>query len=187
MSSPDRVPRAVQVALGGAAREYLHTTRHETGRLLATLAAASSGPIAEIGTGSGVGAAWLISAARPGVRVVSVEQDPRRAQQAQQALAGFGIQVLEGGCEALRGLGPFALISLDRSTVSELGADCLVELMCPGGLVVIDDFTPVESWPPVTFDGLDEVRLRWAMDERFECTAVRVAPDSAVLLAAFRG
>lgn len=53
---PELVRRALRNSLGFG---YLHTTRSETGRLLATLAASRTGTLVDLGTGSGAAAAWL--------------------------------------------------------------------------------------------------------------------------------
>jgi predicted O-methyltransferase YrrM len=59
----------------------------EFGRLLRTLAGTvRAGVLAEVGTGVGVGAAWLLGGMRSGTRPVTVEADPGRAEAAAAAI-----------------------------------------------------------------------------------------------------
>ena len=63
------------------------------------------------------------------------------------------------------------------------GADTVVDLIEPGGVVVLDDFTPCSSWPPVYAGRVDVLREQWLIDERFTTVEVMVADDSSVLIA----
>jgi hypothetical protein len=55
-----------------------------------------------------------------------------------------------------------------------------------GGIVVLDDFTPCQSWPPI-FDGrVDTLREEWLSDDRFTAAEVLVAPDASALIATRR-
>ena len=88
MSAPAEVPALVSSTLDlSRQRGFITSTRHETGRLLATLAAAKSGTLAELGTGCGVGSAWLSSGAATGARVVTAELDPALAEDVQDIFA----------------------------------------------------------------------------------------------------
>ena len=53
-------------------------------------------------------------------------------------------------------------------------------------MVVLDDFTPCSSWPPVYEGRVDVLREQWLTDERFTTVEVMVAPDNAVLIATKR-
>ncbi|MDQ3096097.1 MAG: cytidine deaminase, partial [Actinomycetota bacterium] len=71
MTAPSDLPPIVSRALDLSRRRgFVTSSRLETGRLLAALAASRSGTLGECGTGCGVGAAWLSTAAREGSRVV---------------------------------------------------------------------------------------------------------------------
>src|SRR5437764_11721149 len=75
------VPAKVQEATRAAAEAgFSLSCDHGLGRLLGVLAAAvkQEGSILELGTGAGVGVAWIVAGlgARTDVRVVSVELDP---------------------------------------------------------------------------------------------------------------
>lgn len=57
----------------------------------------------------------------------------------------------------------------------------------PGGLVVLDDFTPMTSWPP-THDGRpDAARMYWLNHPQLCAAEVRVAPTAAAIVATFVG
>lgn len=56
----------------------------------------------------------------------------------------------------------------------------------PGGMVVLDDFTPCASWPPVYDGRVDVRRQQWLTDERFTAVEVLVSIDSSVVIAVRR-
>jgi hypothetical protein len=56
----------------------------------------------------------------------------------------------------------------------------------PGGIAVLDDFTPSQSWPPVFEGRVDATREQWLLDERFTTVDVMVTPDASVLIATRR-
>jgi hypothetical protein len=58
--------------------------------------------------------------------------------------------------------------------------------MEPGGMVVLDDFTPCAGWPPVYSGRVDVVREQWLTDERFTSVEVMVSSDSSVVVAVHR-
>ena len=164
--------------------------RNETGRLLAALAATRSGTLAEFGTGCGVGTAWLRSGIRSDARILTAELEPKLADAAASIFTDDDrVEVLAADWSTLRDKGPFSLLFLDaREPVGsrESGADVVVDLVEPGGVVVLDDFIPCSSWPPV-FDGrVDVLREQWLTDERFTTAEVMVAPDASLLIATKR-
>ena len=88
MSAPPELPPLVSAALSLSGRRgFVSSTRNETGRLLATLAASRTGLLGELGTGCGVGSAWLRSGAGESTRIVTAESDPQLAQAVEQAIA----------------------------------------------------------------------------------------------------
>ena len=62
--------------------------------------------------------------------------------------------------------------------------DIIADLVEPGGIVVLDDFTPSAVWPPMYEGRVDTIRQQWLTDKRFTTVEVMVAPDAAVLLIA---
>jgi predicted O-methyltransferase YrrM len=181
---PDVVRRAFDVSRRSG---YVSFCRNETGRLLATLAATRTGTLAEFGTGTGVGTAWLRSGIRDGARILTAELEPRLADAAAAIFTEDDrVEVLAADWSTLRDKGPFSLLFLDAREPKDSGADTVVDLVEPGGLVVLDDFTPCFSWPPVYGGRVDVLREQWLTDERFTTVEVLVAPDASVLIATKR-
>lgn len=188
MSAPPEVPAVVQRAFDVSLRAgFVSFCRNETGRLLAALAASRSGTLAEFGTGCGVGTAWLRSGVRAGSTILTAERDSVLADAAQELFAGDGqVEVIAADWSTLRDRGPFSLLFLDAREPKQSGVDAVADLMESGGIVVLDDFTPCQSWPPV-FDGrVDTLREEWLVDDRFTAVEVMVACDASAIVATRR-
>ncbi len=188
MSAPPDLPPVVQRAFDVSRRSgYVSFCRNETGRLLAALAATRTGTLAEFGTGTGVGTAWLRSGIREGSRILTAELEPRLAEAAASIFHDDDrVEVAAADWSTLRDRGPFSLLFLDAREPKNSGADTIVDLVEPGGVVVLDDFTPCSSWPPVYEGRVDVLREQWLTDERFTTVEVMVAADASVLVAAKR-
>ncbi len=186
MSAPVDLPDVVRRALDLSRRKgFVTSSRLETGRLLAALATSRTGTLGECGTGCGVGAAWLSSAARDGSTVVTAELDPALADAVADLFSDDPrVQVITGDWAALRERGPFSLLFLDVPEAKQSGADGVADLLEPGGVVVLDDFTPSACWPPIVEGRVDTVREQWLSDPRFTTVEVMVTDDAAVLIAA---
>ena len=184
MSAPPELPELVVRALRlSLERGYVQASRTETGRLLATLAATRSGTIAECGTGCGVGAAWLRSGAPKSTRVITAELDPGLAHGVMDMFAGDDIDVMHADWSRLIEHGPFSLIFMDAASAKSWPREEVVELLDSGGMIVLDDFVPCATWPPLTGGRVDALRLDWLADDRFSSVDVMVAEDTSVLIA----
>jgi len=109
------------------------------GRFLAMLAAGcAGGQIGELGTGPGIGAAWIASAMPAGCSLVTVEIDDQRAAAARDLFAADSrVTVVCGDAYAvLADRGPFDLVFSDG------GAMASVDWLRIGGRIVMDDVTP---------------------------------------------
>ena len=116
---------------------------------------------------------------------MTAELDPSLAEAVSDLFADdTRVQVITGDWGALRDYGPFSLLFLDVRDAKESGIDAVAELLGPGGMVVLDDFTPCQTWPPMYEGRVDTMRQQWFLDERFTTVEVMVALDSAVLIAA---
>src|SRR6266542_2704971 len=188
VSAPPELPPLVSAALSLSGRRgFVSSTRNETGRLLATLAASKSGIVGELGTGCGVGSAWLRSGAAEGTKIVTAESDPQLAQVVAELFAADEqIEVVSADWTALIERGPFALLFVDAREAKLSARDIIADVVEPGGFVVLDDFTPSAVWPPMYGGRVDTLRQDWLMDKRFTTVEVMVAPDAAVLLATRR-
>jgi predicted O-methyltransferase YrrM len=182
---PEIVRRAFEVSRRAG---YVSFCRNETGRLLAMLAATREGTMAEFGTGCGVGTAWL----RSGVsgdktRIISAELDARLAEAAAEIFTDDDcVDVLAADWSTLRDKGPYSLLFLDSGDPDAVRVDAVADLVEHGGIVVLDDLTPCEGWPPVAHGRVDTLREEWLTDERFTAVEVLVAPDAATLIATRR-
>ncbi len=188
MSAPPEVPEIVENAFEVARRRgFASFCRNETGRLLATLAASRTGTVAEFGTGTGIGTAWLRSGVRPGTRILTAELDRKLAGAAAEIFSDDEqVEVVAADWSTLSDRGPFSLVFLDAREPKDSGPDTVADLMEPGGIVVLDDFTPCESWPPVYAGRVDTLREAWLTDERFTTVEILVASDTSVILATKR-
>jgi len=188
MSAPPELPPIVSRAFDvSRKRGYVSFCRNETGRLLATLAATRAGTLAEFGTGCGVGTAWLRSGVREDAKILTAELDPKLAEAAAEIFVDDKqVEVLAADWSTMRDRGPFSLLFLDAREPKDSGADLIIDIVEPGGIVVLDDFTPCSSWPPVYEGRVDTLREQWLTDERFTTVEVMVAPDASVLIATKR-
>ena len=186
MSAPPELPEVVTRAFDVSRRAgYVSFCRNETGRLLAALAATRTGTMAEFGTGTGVGTAWLRSGVRrKDVRILTAELDTKLATAAAEIFTDDPqVEVLAADWSTLLDQGPFSLLFLDSGEPTEVGVDAIADLVEEGGIVVLDDFTPCEMWPPIAYGRVDTLREQWLTDERFTTVEVMVASDAAVLIA----
>lgn len=188
MSAPPELPDIVSRAFDVSRKAgYVGFCRNETGRLLAALAATRGGTMAEFGTGCGVGTAWLRSGVRNGARIITAELDPKLATAAAEIFKDDDrVEVLEADWSTLHQRGPFSLIFLDSGDPASVRAEALFDLLEPGGIVVLDDFTPCESWPPIAYGRVDTLREEWLTDERFTAVEVMIAPDASAIIATRR-
>jgi predicted O-methyltransferase YrrM len=177
---PELVVRALRLSLE---RGYVQASRTETGRLLATLAATRTGTIAECGTGCGVGAAWLRSGAPKSTRVITAELDPVLAHGVMDMFAGDDIDVMHADWSKLTEHGPFSLIFMDAASAKTWPREQIVDLLDAGGMIVLDDFSPCPTWPPLEGGRVDTLRLEWLADDRFTSVDVMVAEDTSVIIA----
>ncbi|MER6358872.1 S1 RNA-binding domain-containing protein [Streptomyces sp. NPDC001634] len=186
-SSAGPLPPLVERAVTAARRHgFADSCRPEQGRLLQTLAGGAPGLIGETGTGCGVGLAWLASGARKGVRLVSVERDAERARIAAGVFADRPeVEILHGDWRRIEERGPYDLLVLDGGGQGKTPGDRaanVVRLLAPGGTVVVDDFTPATTWPPLHDDAMDTARMRWLNHPYLHTTELRLADDLSTLV-----
>lgn len=115
--------------------------------LLQTLAAqCRGGSIGEMGTGCGVGTAWLASATSSDTRIVTIEGDEARAHAVREMFSDQpNITVLHGDALDLADHGPFDLLFCDAPPGKTNNQEAAVAMVRPGGLILLDDLTPGRS------------------------------------------
>lgn len=142
----------------------------EVGRLLHLLAGQRGrARVGEIGTGTGAGAAWIVSALPPAVPFVTVELDADRAAAAARLFADDeNAKVLHGDWhELMPPEAPFDLLFYDGGA-AEQEVDEVIGLLVPGGTVVVAGLA----------EGFEHAQLA--------AIEVSVTPETALILAVRR-
>ncbi len=184
-SVPPRMAAAESIAAKAA---FKNSCIPEVGRLL-RLAAASkpSGTIAESGTGSGVGTAWLHAGLGADARLVTVERDEALARSAAEVFADDQrVSVLAGDWRLLEQYAPFDVFFCDGGGKRD-DPQRVVELLAPGGLLILDDFTPSPHWPPRFGGEVDELRLFYLTHPALHAVEVLTTPASSAIVATMAG
>lgn len=153
----------------------------EVGRLLHALAAQRGRTrVGEIGTGAGVGAAWIVSGLDPSVPFVTVEPDAERSARAAALLADDpNVRVLRGDWrDVLPAEAPFDLLFYDGGGKQrpEEDGERVIGLLAPGGTLVMDDLTPGRPGP-------DPVRAFWLGHPRLAAVELTLSPALAAIVA----
>jgi predicted O-methyltransferase YrrM len=164
MSAEGAVPPLVAAATARARQAgFPMSCEPAVGRLLAVLACHLPGGarVLELGTGAGVGTAWIASGLLPraDVRVTSVESDPGTAAVAASGdwpsfvdlRCGDALEVLAEG-------GTFDLVFADAPAGKWDGLGRSVAALRPHGLLVVDDMTPRPEWTGSHRASQDQVR-----------------------------
>lgn len=153
MSCHQAVPPLVAAAEGRARQAgFPMSCDPAVGRLLAVLAAhlPAGATVAELGTGAGVGTAWITSGLlrRTDVTVTTIENDPQTAALAAQ---GDWPSFVNLRCGEALGLlaagGTYDLIFADAPDGKWHGLDQTIAALGPRGMLIVDDMTPMPDWP----------------------------------------
>jgi predicted O-methyltransferase YrrM len=115
--------------------------------LLQMLAAqVRGGVIGEMGTGVGVGTAWMAHAMPDSSRIVTIETDGPRASAAAELFADDKrVTVLHGDALDLAAHGPFDLVYSDAGPGKISHQDVTISMTRPGGVILLDDLTPTRT------------------------------------------
>jgi predicted O-methyltransferase YrrM len=174
IAEPPLVRRALALAAGLG---WERSCSAEAGRLLHALAAQRGRTrVGEIGTGCGVGTAWLVSALPPGVPLLTAEVDARLAGAAAGLFASDpDVRVLHGDWwDTFAGEAPFDLLFVDAAAAK---ADVRAAgLLAPGGTAVLDDLAPGH-------EGADPVRELWLGGGALLGVEFRLSAQEAAIVA----
>lgn len=157
MFTPNQVsPPAVLSEIEAATRSigFAMGSERPTGALLRTLAASKcGGRLLELGTGTGIGTAWLLDGMDAQATLLTVDADHQAAAVAQHHLGGDPrvTFVVEDGTAAIERLARsgarFDLIFADTWPGKFTSLDETLGLLARGGLYIVDDLLPQASWP----------------------------------------
>ncbi|MFF0227690.1 O-methyltransferase [Streptomyces sp. NPDC004629] len=162
------------------------------GQLLATLAASTSvrpdAVVLELGTGAGVGTAWLTHGLAPGARLITVEADAERATAVGALFAGEPrVSVVHSDWHAVEPpRGGACLLFADAGLRHEIHPpawDAIVDLLDIGGLLVFDDLTP-PGGPTLLDNEEDKRRFVFGHPRLRGVEVVDISGESSVLVAA---
>jgi demethylmenaquinone methyltransferase/2-methoxy-6-polyprenyl-1,4-benzoquinol methylase len=184
---PERVEQARRRA---GALGFELSSEPGVGALLAVLAAASprGARICELGTGAGVGLAWIVHGlgGREDARLYTVDTDQELL--ATVAVAGWPEYVefvCEDGAAAVRTLAPLDLVFADAPGGKLHGLDVTVAALAPGGVLVVDDMEPARHSDDGLREAIEAVRTRLLSDPTL--CAAELAFASGMIVATKRG
>ena len=158
MTIDDRAIARVPPALAAIRRDtdaigFTMGSEAKTGSLLRTLAATKpAGRVLEIGTGTGIGTAWLLAGLDAAARLDSIDSDAS-VQAIARLHLGADTRVTfhhaDGGAFlAASAPDSFDLIFADAWAGKFTDLDLTLGLLRKGGVYVIDDLLPQPNWPP---------------------------------------
>ncbi len=127
-------------------------SRPETGALLRVLAASKpNGRFLEIGTGTGLGTAWLLEGMDKNSKLISIECDKNVQSVAKEAFINDDRLELiyDNGSEFLKNQIPnsYDMIFADAYPGKYEFLNETLNLLKPGGIYIVDDMLPQADWP----------------------------------------
>jgi predicted O-methyltransferase YrrM len=157
-----------------------------TGSLLRVLAASKpAGALLELGTGTGMGAAWLLSGMDAASTLDTVDHDEAVVSVARRSLAHdsrIRFHVSDGAAFLASLAGQqFDLIFADTWPGKFDHLDEALSLLRPGGIYVVDDLLPQPSWPEGHAPKIP--RFLHALEERLDLHLTRISWSTGLVLA----
>ncbi len=178
METPPLVLRALALA---DSRGFAKSCKGEDGALLHVLAARRGiARAGEIGTGAGVGSAWIVSGLPPQVPFFTVELDPDLVAAVGELFAADpNVTVLAGHWrDLLPAEAPFDLLFVDAHDAKD-DVGTVIGLLAPGGTAVLDGFWSDPAAP-------DPRRDAWLHDPLLTTIELWVTPERRTLVAVRR-
>lgn len=168
---------------------FNHSCHRGVGELLTVLATTTpaGGCILELGTGCGVGLAWILTGlgSRTDVEVVTIERDTERVASLAEADLPAHASIVEGDIEALLPtLGQFDLIFADAEAGKWTGLELTISALAPRALLLVDDMDISHYGSSHDRSKVEAVRKALMTDPRL--TAVELNASSGMILASRR-
>jgi predicted O-methyltransferase YrrM len=168
-----RTPEALaEIQARTAELKFDRASEPRTGALLQMLAAAKPcGRFLELGTGTGLATAWILSGMDPGSTLISIDKDEDLQDVARAAL-GSDARLRLMSCDAAGYLWrqpkkSFDLVFADAVPGKYEALDEALAIVKPGGFYVIDDMLPQPNWPEGHGEKAQALMERLAADPRF--------------------
>lgn len=182
MSVPEEARRALELS---RANGFRNNCTPEVARLLQVLAAAAGpGTVAELGTGCGVGSAWLLSGLCEEQTFVSVESNPTYHQAVSELFGDTpNARFLHGDWREALAYGPFQFVFVDIAEAKDVRAEAVVQALAVGGGALLDDFTPEMHRPPEWRGKPDTRRNFWLRHPDMVATEILTTPETAATVA----
>ena len=181
-----RTPPALAAIQADTARlGFSMASEPKTGALLAVLSAAKpGGRLLELGTGTGIGTAWLLSGMDASARLDTVDTDQAVVDVARRHLGGDARVAfrVEDGAAFLARADPdtYDLVYADAWPGKFTHLDAALGCIRQGGFYVIDDLLPQANWPEGHGAKVDA--LIADLERRPGFAVVRMAWASGVML-----
>lgn len=143
-----------------------------TGALLRALAASKpGGRLLELGTGTGVATAWILSGMDDHAALTSVDVDSTHQEVSREFLGSDSrlTLVLDDGLQFLRRQtgAIYDFVFADAIPGKYEGLQDCLRVVKPGGFYVVDDLLPQPNWPPGHAERVPLLLNQLAGDDRF--------------------
>ncbi|WP_203236781.1 O-methyltransferase [Nocardia panacis] len=166
-----------QAQKAARASEFAMSCTDRTGLVLRTLAASKpGGRVLELGTGTGVGTAWLLAGMDHNARLITIESDPVRCAVARGVIMTDSRAHLHcaDAAEWLTTVvgEPFDLAFVDCRPGKFTHRAELFARLAPGALYVVDDLLPQPTWPDDHQDRVDQFLAEIQDESELLCTTM---------------
>jgi predicted O-methyltransferase YrrM len=168
-----RPPQALEAIQARTAElQFDMASEPRTGALLQMLAASKPcGRLLELGTGTGLATAWLLSGMDAGSSLISVDTDEEVQAVAREALCqDTRLKLVAHDGAAFLWRQPkksFDLVFADAVPGKYEALDEALAIVKTGGFYIIDDMMPQPNWPEGHGEKAQALIERLAADERF--------------------
>lgn len=185
----DFVPAHQAIVSASAELGFSMNADAQAASLLRTLAATKpGGRFLELGTGTGLSTAWILSGMDERATLISVDNDAACLAVASQFLGSDSrLQlVCQDGTEwVTSNTGPFDFIFADTWAGKYTDLDAVLSMLAPGGLYIIDDMLPQPNWPDGHAEKAD--RLTDELMQRTDLLLTRMAWSTGLIIATRKG